>query len=312
MPICVFDIAPDGTARVPAPDRPLGDGFRWWHFDITDPDLPEFLADNVPEIPAAALMAQETRPRCDPYGDGLILNLRGVNQNADGPADRMVAVRMWVTPRLVVTVRTRKVFALQAIREDCEAGHAPSTPIGFVNALTARLMARVRDTVFDLAERIDVMEDNVHDDGAPLPDELVEERRMAIRLRRYLAPQRDALIALLATDTDMMTQNQQARLREQTNLAKLAVEELESLIARMTAVQDHHTAQAALAQGRHGYVLSIVAAVFLPLGFLTGLFGVNVGGMPGVNSTSAFAVLCIGLVTLTAIAVWLLRRMRWI
>jgi len=312
MPLCVFDIAPDGTARPPDPDHPLGDGYRWWHFDITDSDLPEFLADNVPEIPAAALMAQETRPRCDPFGDGLILNLRGVNLNADGPADRMVAVRMWVASNLVVTVRMRKVFALQALREESEAGHAPATPMGFVTALTARLMARVRDTVFDLADRIDVMEDNVHEDGAPLPDALVEERRMAIRLRRYLAPQRDALIALLAADTDLVSQSQQERLREQTNLAKLAVEELESLIARMTTVQDHHTAQAALAQGRNGYVLSIVAAVFLPLGFLTGLFGVNVGGMPGIDSKWAFAVLCVGLLILTAIAVWLLRRMRWI
>ncbi|WP_299287623.1 zinc transporter ZntB [uncultured Tateyamaria sp.] len=312
MPICVFDIAPDGTASQPAADRPLGDGYRWWHFDLSDPDLPEFLADHVPDIPAAALTAPETRPRADVYGDGLILNLRGVNLNSDGPADRMVAVRMWVTRSMVVTVRMRRIFALNEIRERAEEGQGPTTPMGFVGALTAGLMGRVRDTVFDLAERIDALEDTVHDDTAPLPAELVEERRMAIRLRRYLGPQRDALIALLATDTTMMSQGQRARLREHTNLAKLAVEELEALIARMTAVQDHHTAQAALAQGRNGYVLSIVAAVFLPLGFLTGLFGVNVAGMPGVDVPWAFAALCAGLVVLTAAAIWVLRRMRWI
>lgn len=36
------------------------------------------------------------------------------------------------------------------------------------------------------------------------------------------------------------------------------------------------------------YVLSIVAAIFLPLGFLPGLLGINVGGMPGVDSDLAF------------------------
>mmetsp|Transcript_29736 Transcript_29736/g.59157 ORF Transcript_29736/g.59157 Transcript_29736/m.59157 type:complete len:312 (+) Transcript_29736:2196-3131(+) len=311
MPICVFDIAPDGTARSPSEDHPLGDGYRWWHFDLSDPDLPEFLAAEVPDIPAAALTAPETRPRADAYGEGLMLNLRGVNLNQDGPADRMVAVRMWVTASMVVTVRVRRVFALNTIQQEAEAGQAPTSPMGFVGVLSAGLMARVQDTVFDLGDRVDAMEDSVIDTN-PLPPELAEERRMAIRLRRYLGPQRDALAALLGTDTALMSKGQRARLREQTNLAKLAVEELDALIARMTAVQDHHTAQAAAAQGRNGYVLSIVAAVFLPLGFLTGLFGVNVAGMPGVDTPWAFAALCAGLVILTALAIWILRRLHWI
>ncbi|MEL7133824.1 MAG: CorA family divalent cation transporter, partial [Pseudomonadota bacterium] len=260
----------------------------------------------------AALTAPETRPRADRYGDGLILNFRGVNLNQDGPADQMVAVRMWVTAQLVVTVRVRKIFALDAMRSEAEAGHAPATPMQFVSALATRLMGRVQDTVFDLAGRIDAMEDSVQDDNQPLPPELAEERRIAIRLRRYLAPQRDALVALVGTDNPLMAQSNRDLLREQANLAKLTVEELEGLIARMTAVQDHHTAQAALLQGHNGYVLSIVAAVFLPLGFVTGLFGVNVAGMPGIDTPWAFAALCGALLVMTAGAVWVLRRLKWI
>ncbi|MEO0866601.1 MAG: CorA family divalent cation transporter, partial [Pseudomonadota bacterium] len=109
-----------------------------------------------------------------------------------------------------------------------------------------------------------------------------------------------------------MSEGLRDALREQANLGKLSVEELEALIARMTAVQDHHTAQAALKQGHNGYVLSIVAAVFLPLGFVTGLFGVNVGGMPGLTSPWAFALLCAALVGLTGAVVWVLRWLRWI
>ena len=134
---------------------------------------------------------------------------------------------------------------------------------------------------------------------------------MAIRLRRYLAPQRDALIALVGTDSELVSPDARARLRELGNLAKLAVEELESMIGRMDAVQDHHATQADQRQNRNGYILSIVAAVFLPLGFITGLFGVNVAGMPGVDTPWAFATLCIGLVVLTVAAIWILRKLKW-
>ncbi|MEL7259814.1 MAG: zinc transporter ZntB [Pseudomonadota bacterium] len=311
MPICAFDIDTAGGATVAAGDMPA-DGYRWVHFDLSDADLPGFLAAHVPDIPAAALTAPETRPRCDPYGAGLILNLRGVNLNADGPADQMVAVRMWVTASLLVTVRVRKVFALDTMRAEAEAGQAPASPMAFVASLSARLMARVQDTVFELGDRVDAMEDSVTDDDRPLPPDLAEERRMAIRLRRYLGPQRDALVALVATDSPLMLQPMRDRLREQANLAKLGVEELDALIARMTAVQDHHTAQATLKQGQNGYVLSIVAAVFLPLGFITGLFGVNVAGMPGTGTPWAFAALCAALVVITVAALWALRRLRWI
>ncbi|MEL6619545.1 MAG: zinc transporter ZntB [Pseudomonadota bacterium] len=311
MPICAFDITSDGEAKPLSATPPAG-GYQWLHFDLTDPALPNWLAASVPQIPAAALSAPETRPRCDQHGDGLMLNFRGVNLNADGPADQMVAVRMWVTAQLVVTVRLRKVFALDTMRQDAETGTAPDTPMTFVAALVDRLMRRVRDTVFDLGDRVDVMEDTVHDDDRPLPAELAEERRKAIRLRRYLGPQRDALVALTGTDSALMSEGLRDALREQANLGKLSVEELEALIARMTAVQDHHTAQAALKQGHNGYVLSIVAAVFLPLGFVTGLFGVNVGGMPGLTSPWAFALLCAALVGLTGAVVWVLRWLRWI
>lgn len=37
----------------------------------------------------------------------------------------------------------------------------------------------------------------------------------------------------------------------------------------------------------------MIASIFLPLGFLTGLFGVNVGGMPGTDNESAFWILTI-------------------
>ncbi|QFT98338.1 Zinc transport protein ZntB [Roseovarius sp. THAF8] len=311
MPVCAFDIAPDGTAR-PASENGPDEGYAWWHFDLAESDLPEWLEAHVPAIPATALLAAETRPRCDRYGDGLMLNLRGVNLNADGPADQMVAVRMWVTERLVVTVRKRRVFAIDAIREDMAAGTAPASPIAFVHDLAQRLMTRVQDTVFDLSRRVDDMEDSVEDDDEDPPEDLAEEQRMAIRLRRYLAPQRDALIALVGTDSELVTSDARARLRELGNLAKLAVEELESMIGRMEAVQDHHATQADQRQNRNGYILSIVAAVFLPLGFITGLFGVNVAGMPGVDTPWAFAALCIGLVVLTVAAIWILRKLKWI
>ncbi|MEZ5894682.1 MAG: CorA family divalent cation transporter, partial [Parvularculaceae bacterium] len=53
-------------------------------------------------------------------------------------------------------------------------------------------------------------------------------------------------------------------------------------------LQDQLTDLRAEEMNRNMMVLSVVAAIFLPLSFITGLFGINVGGMPGVDSAAAF------------------------
>ena len=56
---------------------------------------------------------------------------------------------------------------------------------------------------------------------------------------------------------------------------------------------------------RRMLLLSVVAAVFLPLSLVTGLLGMNVGGIPGTQSPLAFAIICISLVVIgVAVAIY--------
>ncbi len=55
---------------------------------------------------------------------------------------------------------------------------------------------------------------------------------------------------------------------------------------------------------RQMLVLSVAAALFLPLGLITGLLGVNVGGIPGTETQWAFWVVCVILVVVSAGQLW--------
>jgi zinc transporter len=59
-------------------------------------------------------------------------------------------------------------------------------------------------------------------------------------------------------------------------------------------------------------VLSIIAAIFLPLGFLTGLLGVNLGGIPGANNELGFAIFALGLAAIGGFVAWQFLRSRWL
>jgi len=60
------------------------------------------------------------------------------------------------------------------------------------------------------------------------------------------------------------------------------------------------------------YVLSIITAIFLPLGLITGYLGINVGGIPGADWRWAFFMVGLVLLGIAGIQLWLLRRMKWL
>ncbi|NNE51479.1 MAG: zinc transporter ZntB [Sulfitobacter sp.] len=313
MAICVFDIYPDGRAEAVTDDALCGEeGYRWWHFDLSDPDLEPWAYANLHEVPAGSLVQNQTRPRCDQFRDGLILNLRGINMNEGMDADEMISIRMYVQENLLITVRRNKVFAFNEIRAEVEQGKAPENPAMFLETLVARLTDRVQKHVESIDRLAEFFEADLEDKNTPVPRELPVNRRAVIRLRRYLDPQRVALGRLAGLDMSLIPGDIALKLHELANRAIISVEELDELRDRLVSVQEEHDANVAQRQARHGYVLSVAASVFLPLGFLTGLFGVNVAGMPGVDHPAAFTMLCLAMVALGVLMVAVLRLVRWL
>ncbi len=63
---------------------------------------------------------------------------------------------------------------------------------------------------------------------------------------------------------------------------------------------------------RNTYLFSVIAGIFLPAGFFTGLLGVNIGGIPGTESPFAFALFCVSLLAIVAVEVVILKKLRFI
>ena len=60
------------------------------------------------------------------------------------------------------------------------------------------------------------------------------------------------------------------------------------------------------------YILTLIAGLVLPIGAVTGLLGINVGGMPGADNPRAFWYVAGGLVLMVAVSYVLVRRKKWL
>ena len=104
-----------------------------------------------------------------------------------------------------------------------------------------------------------------------------------------------------------------AQLRETGDHITRYVEDMDALRDRGAVVQDELRNRISEDMNRTMYVLTVVAAVLLPLSFITGLLGINVDGMPGAkDAPTAFWLVSGGLVLIAVIQLWLFKRLRWL
>ena len=291
------------------------DGWLWVHLQRDDPGSRAWLEreSGLDEILCDALLSSESRPRCEGYGDGLLISLRGVNLNPGADPEDMVALVLWAEAGRVISVRRRRIMAVDAVRASIEAGRAPATTGDFLATLAEGLVERVGPVVDELEEQVaDLEEDIIANRTEGIRLKLAELRRAAIALRRYIGPQREAMSRLLTQQVEWISPMDRRLLREIADRITRYVEDLDAARERAQIVQEELAARVSEQINRNMYVLSIVAAVFLPLGLVTGYLGINVGGIPGADWRWAFTIVGFGLLAIAGFELWLFRRLKWI
>ncbi len=301
---------PDLTPGADAAQSPV-----WIHLERTAPEAVRWLRESASLDPLVcdALLAEETRPRAEVIGPGLLVILRGVNLNPGADPDDMVSLRMWADERRVITLRHRKVAAIHDMRDAIERADGPTHTGAFLVRLAALLIDRMQTAIDGVDDALADLEELLAA-GQPsdLRQRLAAVRRQAIAFRRYIAPQREAMTRLVGAPVPWLTDRDRARLREDADRLTRYVEELDAARERAIVMHEELMARVAERMNRAMYVLSIVAGVFLPLGLITGLLGINVGGIPGSDNPVGFLVVCALLLLLALAQLWLFRRFRWI
>jgi zinc transporter len=292
-----------------------GGGPTWLHFDYSADEARSWILEEsgLDPIVAEALLANETRPRVVPSGDGLLVILRGVNLNPGADPEDMVSIRLWIERSRVISLRRYHLMAVDDLKQALARGSGPARAGDLLVALCAGLVARVGGVLEELDDEVDALEEEVLGaESHELRPKLAGLRRRAIAIRRYLAPQREALARLLSERVSWLEEVERSRLREIADRTTRYIEDLDSARDRAAVTQEELNSRLAEGMNQKMYVVALVAAVFLPLGLLTGLLGINVGGIPGTDNNLAFAIVCLFLVGVAAVQVWALRRRHWL
>ncbi len=290
-------------------------GFIWLHFRYQSHRPQEWLkrASGIEPAALEVLEEDEVRPRCALYADAALLSLRGVNLQRNALPEDLVTIHLWVDARRVISVEHEFLSGIADLEDALGRGRCPRTQGEFVADISTRLVERLDPVVNSLIDEADDLEDAVvKADSGELFPKLAILRRVAIKLRRHIAPQREALNHFSLEDDPWMGPKDRNRLRDAADRVARFTEELDSVRERAAVIRDQMVDARAEQMNKSMLVLAVVTVVFAPLTLISGMFGMNVGGIPGNDDPEGFWILSGTLLLIGVLSVWAFRRLRWL
>lgn len=303
----------DGTAR--EVDRPVSweadpNGFRWLHVSLADQRVRRWIEEAItlPEAARALLLAKDAHQSAlvDRKHVGCVLHDFERDFDADA-TERIGALRFVLGPRFIVTARHHPLRSADIIRARITAGAQILTPAMALDLLADALIEAQLDIVGALNESVQSAEDDLLDDGrSPDARAMANVRRRAVQLHRLLGGMR-AVFQRVEHDEDLSPSLLPTVERIAQRIAAVDAE-IVATQSQLRLLRDEMDSQATQRTNQNLYVLSIMTALVLPATFVTGIFGMNTGGLPW--SASPFGTLLAGsMAVASALAVWIVLRL---
>ncbi|HTN49740.1 MAG TPA: CorA family divalent cation transporter [Burkholderiaceae bacterium] len=289
--ICGFELGPDGESRSIGIDEVAtavasGNRVVWLHFNAANAGARRWLAQQsfIPPDYMQLIEEHETRIQLTALPWGLIGVLSDLAYGEPVDPSEIVTVWAFAASRILVTARNHAAKTADRLRQLARVQLEATSGQALLLRLLEAQAEVLRDWIADAAHELDHAEDQILIGNVTRQREtLGKTRRLAMHLRRHFGPLRGVLQKLLAVPPERNGNIEAAAWRTLHEDLAFAVDEAASVYERAKLLQEELASRLAEATSHNLFVLTIATIVFLPMTLLTGIFGMNVQGVPGVG-----------------------------
>ena len=296
---------------------PLKSRGQWLHMCIRHKETSGYLMDDaaLDDLIVDALMEEDTRSRIRVRDEGIMVLLKAMHLRGEDMArpEDMISMRLWLEADRVISTREADVDPILEIAARLAGGDGPATPGAFLAEL-------VEEHLDEVEIQVEMLEDDTtkiaqlisrFDLEFACPNMADTETRISGFLR-HLTPQRAVLETLSNLRHPVLDDRNRARLDDGLNRLLRLLETLQNLREQIAILNDQVSRIQDRRLNRSSYAFAAAATIFLPLGFVTGLFGVNLMGLPMEDNPQGFWIFTGTCIALTLGLLALFRWRKWL
>ena len=282
--------------------------FLWLHFNLTHAATEKWLHEHTasPEEFYETLHQGSRSTRIEHADQHLIAVVNDVLHDFSFDPSDIATLWLNVSRNLMISARRKPLKSVDHLRDAVNAGEIFQSPMELLTHLLRDQADVLTGIVRNAITKIDDVEDHLLADRLNKKrSNLGELRRLLVRLQRLLAPEPAALFRLLQKPPEWMAENDVHELRQSTEEFSVVLSDMASLQERIKLLQEEIAAHVNEQNNRSLFVLTIVTVLALPINIITGLMGMNVGGIPWAQNEAGFWIIIAIIASITVVAAWL-------
>jgi magnesium transporter len=261
----------------------------------------------------------EQQPRVDEFESHIFLvlyGLYGLKEHEDLDPHKLAA---FCGSRFLITVVRQPLLSIRQVRAHC--GRHPETLLmRGVDVVLFEIIDTIVDNYLRVADRyedrLEVLEEKSFDvdvdDGEALLEEAAEVRREVLELRRLAVAQRQLLLPIAKGNYDFVSETLSQQFSQVCDHLSQVVDTVDSLRETVVSIRDNYHTALTRRTNEIMKVLTVFAAVMLPLTLIAGIYGMNLPLWPSSKQPFSFWIVLTVMTSIAGVMLYYFRRRKWL
>lgn len=256
------------------------------------------------------------RPKMEPYKDGILLQVKAFAFEKNTRQLSIEQVSIYLTDETVISFQEDAGDLFESVRKRLESGSGRIRSKG-ADYLAYALIDNITDryfTVLDqIEETLDELEDIIIKDPKVETKSKIHDLRLALlTMRKSTSPTRELAGRFGDSEHRLVTEDTQLYVRDLKDHIIQVTDLVETYRDVTNGLYDLYVSEISFRMNSVMQTLTIVSTIFIPLGFLAGIFGMNFAHIPGLDNPNGYYILWAVMLMIAGGALLWFRSKRWI
>lgn len=255
------------------------------------------------------------RPKFEEYENGIFITIRALSFDSENLEIKTEQIALFFRVGLLFSFQETESDIFAAIRNRVQVGHGRVRRKG-ADYLAYALLDAVTDNYFHVLDRVEEIIEQVEDDILNNPDNTVKARIHKLKkelliVRKSISPLREAISRFTKSENEQINDNTLIFVRDLYDHTIQIMDMTENYRDMLNGLQDLYTSEISFKMNQVMQVLTVVTTIFVPLSFLTGLYGMNFENIPELKYQYGYFALWGFMLTIAIALLYYFKRKNW-
>ena len=255
------------------------------------------------------------RPKFEEYEKGIFIIIRALDFDKEKLKVKTEQIALFFRRGLLFSFQETESDIFATIRNRIQVGHGRIRRKG-ADYLAYAILDAITDNYFQVLDKVEEAVEEIEDSILNNPDTKVKARihnlkKELLIIRKSISPLREAISRFTKSEHEFIDEGTMLYVRDLYDHTIQVMDMTENYRDMLNGLQDLYISEISFKMNQVMQVLTVVTTIFVPLSFLTGLYGMNFEYIPELKYQNGYFVLWAAMLLISVGLLYYFKRRNW-